>query len=184
MAGPSPHSDILYAPGELVPVLASWTCRYLPAGMYIPCILSLAPSSPKMCPPLTLSLQLLLHQPPCDAPASCVDAKGLASYKKLKSSVLGLFCSVFVCSLYHISSCSVFLSYIYSSTLSLSVDTTTPSLQHSTSIGINFYSIHFPIVGFTSSCWSGITETVLSVSTVDTDICHCLLYNKAHCRIL
>ena len=141
---------------------------------------------PKNVPSLerqALSLQLLLHQPPCDAPASCVDAKGFASYKRLKSSVLGLFCFVFVCSYIHLVQSFIHSLYFV---LSLSVDTTTPSLQHSTSIGINFYSIHFPIVGFISSCWSGITETVclsvLLTDTVDTDIC--LLYNKAHCRIL
>lgn len=71
---------------------------------------------PKNVPSLerqALSLQLLLHQPPCDAPASCVDAKGFASYKKLKSSVLGLFCSVFVCSLYHIILFCLSLIHLY-----------------------------------------------------------------------
>lgn len=120
---------------------------------------------PKNVPSLerqALSLQLLLHQPPCDAPASCVHAKGLCSYKKLNSSVLGLFLFLSVSVLYTISSCSVFLLYSVHLHTPLTRQLPPYSIPHQSQLFF-FYSIHFPIVGFISSCWSGVTERNKSV---------------------
>lgn len=125
---------------------------------------------PKNVPSLerqALSLQLLLHQPPCDAPASCVDAKGFASYKKLKSSVLGLFCSVFVCSYIHLVQSFSYTPYIY--TL-YSRYRLTRQLALLTAFHINwnqFLFNSFPNYPFHFFLLVGNYRNCLSVSTVD-----------------